>query len=197
VQALLSCLEEPKAPSKKRGKWSEPLLSRLLLRKHVSIVFLLVIASYISFEKLSKWPSGGQKRLWTSKPYGFPIFLEDQESIHRHQNKLLLPHFANCCIACWLNIFWSPSWLLCDILIFKQIANLKMVPLIHFFTQNDCVHDKNVIISITDFLFQIFIIMVIADLFFKIFLLMVITDHWTSCIFCVVISPHCKNQFYN
>jgi hypothetical protein len=40
-----------------------------------------------------------------------------------------------------------------------------MVPLIHIWNQNDCVHDKNVIISLSDFMFQIFIVMVIADFF--------------------------------
>jgi hypothetical protein len=71
-----------------------------------------------------------------------------------------------------------------------------MVPLIHILTQNDCVHDKNVIFTIADFLFQMFMLTVIAD-FSKFFMIMVIADHWTSCIFCVVIGPHCKNQFYN
>jgi hypothetical protein len=57
-----------------------------------------------------------------------------------------------------------------------------MAPLIHILTQNASVHDKNVIVSITNFLFQTFIAMVIAD-FFKIFMVTVIADHWTSCIF--------------
>jgi hypothetical protein len=57
-----------------------------------------------------------------------------------------------------------------------------MVPLIHILTQNDCVYNKNVIVSITDFLFQIFIVMVI-------------TDHWTSCVFWVVISPIAKINY--
>jgi dolichyl-phosphate-mannose--protein O-mannosyl transferase len=62
-------------------------------------------------------------------------------------------------------------------------------------TQNDDVHDKNVIVSIADFLFQIFIIIVVADLFFKFLLVTVITDHWTSCIFCVIIGPIAKINF--
>jgi hypothetical protein len=41
-------------------------------------------------------------------------------------------------------------------LIFKQIADLKMAPLIHIWTNNDCVYDKNAIVSIADFLVQIF-----------------------------------------
>jgi hypothetical protein len=76
--------------------------------------------------------------------------------------------------------------LLHDILIFQQIADLKMAPL-----------NKNVIQLIADFPFQIFFVTVVADLFFKIFMVMVIADHWTSYIFCVAIGPQCKNQFYN
>jgi hypothetical protein len=40
--------------------------------------------------------SGGRKRSRPSKPYGLPIFLVVQESIHRHHNKF--------CVAtlCWL-----------------------------------------------------------------------------------------------
>ena len=45
-----------------------------------------------------------------------------------------------------------------------------MVPLIHILTKNDCCYDKNVIVSIADFLVKIFIVMVIADFLFQIFL---------------------------
>jgi hypothetical protein len=48
--------------------------------------------------------SGGWKRLQPWKPYGLPIFLVVQESIHGHYNELVLPHFADCCIACWLAV---------------------------------------------------------------------------------------------
>jgi hypothetical protein len=56
------------------------------------------------------------------------------------------------------------------ILIFKRIAELKMVPLIHIWNENDCVHDKNVIVSLSDFMFQIFIVTVIADFLLKNFI---------------------------
>jgi hypothetical protein len=50
----------------------------------------------------------------------------------------------------------------------NQIADLKMEPLIHNSTKNDCCYDKNVIVSIADFLVKIFfIVMVITDFLFQ------------------------------
>jgi hypothetical protein len=43
-----------------------------------------------------------------------------------------------------------------DILIFNKITDLKMMALIHISTKNDCCYDKNVIVSITDFLVEYF-----------------------------------------
>jgi hypothetical protein len=40
--------------------------------------------------------------------------------------------------------------------IFNEITDLKMVLLIHISTKNDCCYDKNVIVSIADFLVEIF-----------------------------------------
>jgi hypothetical protein len=70
-----------------------------------------------------------------------------------------------------------------------------MVPLIHISNENDCVHDKNVIVSLSDFLFQILNVMVFADSLFKIFMVTVIADHWSSFIFHVVIAPLAKINF--
>jgi hypothetical protein len=61
-----------------------------------------------------------------------------------------------------------------------------MAPLIHIWTKNDCVYDKNVIVSIADFLVQIFIVTVIADFWFQIFMVTAIADHRTTWIFHVV-----------
>jgi cadmium resistance protein CadD (predicted permease) len=83
-----------------------------------------------------------------------------------------------------------------DILIFKQIADLKMAPLIHIWTNNaDCVYDKNAIVSITDFLVQIFIVTVTSNFLFKNFMVTVIAGHWTTWIFHVVIGPLGKIEF--
>ena len=43
-----------------------------------------------------------------------------------------------------------------DILIFNKITDLKMAPLIQISTKNDCCYDKNVIVSIADFLVEYF-----------------------------------------
>ncbi len=119
--------------------------------------------------------SVGWKTLFASKPCVAPIFVWLFHQFIEWQINYLIIHCQ----------------FLRDILIFKWIADLKMVPLIHIWNQNDCVHDKNVIVPLSDFLFQIFIIMVIADF------LSVIIDHWMSCIFHAVIGPIGKNQFYN
>jgi hypothetical protein len=88
--------------------------------------------------------SGGWKRSRLSKPYGLPIFLMVQESIHRHHNNLVLPHFADCCIACWLAVQFL-------------IVVASEVPLIHFITQflscgcnADCSVTHKVFFSISD-----------------------------------------------
>jgi hypothetical protein len=46
--------------------------------------------------------------------------------------------------------------LLHDILIFNEITDLKMALLIQKSTKNDCGYDKNVIVSIADFLVENF-----------------------------------------
>jgi hypothetical protein len=59
----------------------------------------------------SHCPGGWAEKVMAIKTiYGLPIFLVVQESINRHHNKLVLPHFADCCIACWLAVQVLPRW---------------------------------------------------------------------------------------
>jgi hypothetical protein len=87
------------------------LFWNMMLSHIVSLHLEEIVRPYHLWHHIVQGGGGWAEKVMAIKTiYGLPIFLVVQESINRHHNKLVLPHFADCCIACWLAVQVLPRW---------------------------------------------------------------------------------------